>query len=151
VLGGVVDERSDAVGAVVIDRGVELSQACLEVLPLGGGGCDRPLTLLVILRQGVEPFTQGAFGPGRLLQVLFGDGSAGAGGGDRLVVVAAPSPPPCLLQRSLALSEGLLGVVACPQYVGKPPAGVVPFRGPIGGDRRIEPAEVGESRGPGVA
>ena len=118
---------------------------------LGAGGCDGLLTLLLILRQRVELFTEGVFGRGRCSRCSSARANVGTGRGDRLLIVAAPPPPPCLLERRLALSEALLGVVACPEDFGEPPAGLVPFAAPVDRDGSVEPAKVDEGRGAGVA
>ena len=132
-----VGEGADPIGAGVVERAVELHEGGLERAPRWGAVSDRLTTLVLIMRDGIEAFTEILFGRVCLFGALSGDIDQGLGGGHRLVIASAPVAPPGLLQRGLAFCELPFGVVACPKDVGKLAAVLLPFRDSVGGDGGI--------------
>ena len=103
VIGGVVGEGGDPLGAGAVQGGVDLGEASAEFLALGGHIGNVVLTPLLVLGQGGETPQEVALSASRLLGPVFGNDDLRLGVDDRLVVGSAPPEPAGVLEPGLAL------------------------------------------------
>ena len=82
-----VGEGADPVGAGVVEGAVELREGGFEGGPRRGAVGDRLATLVLIMRDGIQPFTEILFGRVRLFVALPGDINQSLIYGHRFVIV----------------------------------------------------------------
>jgi hypothetical protein len=105
VIGRVVGEGGDPVGAGAVQGGVDLGEGSADLLARDGHIGEAVLTLLLVLGQGGQTLPQVALGAARLLGPAFDGGELRLGVDDSLMVVTAPPPPPGVLELSLPRRE----------------------------------------------
>ncbi len=110
MIGRVVGEGGDPVGAGAGQGGVDLGEGSAELLALGGHSRDMVLALLLVLGQGGQPLPKVALSADRLLGPVFGDGELHLGVDDRPMVGSAPAAPPAVLEPDPALRGSIAQV-----------------------------------------
>jgi hypothetical protein len=118
VLGWVVGEGGDPVGAGAVQSCVDLGDGGIELLALGGDVSDVLVTSLLVLREVGEALAELALGDDRVFGSALGGGDLRLGVGVGLVVVAPPPPPAGVVEVDLAVSQLLFGLVALPDHLG---------------------------------